>query len=97
MNEKNVYTRRHTVTGQIESGRGIIYNVILSSDAQGVTSATFYDGVNATGLNMGVFRTVTNRTDEVSFPFGYKFHKGLYVVLGDNCDGVVISIEKLNL
>ena len=97
MKPKNVYTRRITTSRQAELGAGIVYAVIVTSDGSGVTSATFYDGVDTTGVNMGVFRATANRTDEVIFNFGYKFNRGLYVVIGDNCDGVILSIEKINL
>ena len=97
MKEKNVYTRRFTATGQVEMGPGIVYTVIVSSDGQGRTSVTFYDGVDTSGINKGVFRSLANRTGDVQFPYGDKFNKGLYIVVGDNCDGVILSIEKLNL
>lgn len=97
MKEKNVYTRRFTSTGHVEKGAGLIHSIIVSSNATDATVVTLYDGVDTSGGNMGIIRVTANNINQVIFPYGYKFNKGLYIVVGDNCEGVVLSIEKINL
>jgi predicted secreted Zn-dependent protease len=96
MLHSEIYTRRFTVSGCVDTGKGIIHSVVFAANDSGNTVITLYDGVDTTGNKIAVFRALANTTNQVIFPYGYIFYKGLYLEVDANCENVIISIEKLN-
>ena len=96
---KNINSILMTATGQAHTGPGILKRVILSSAANGGTSAIVYDGTGTSGVKITPTLLVDpgieagEVTITKSLEIGSRFETGVHVVIAGTNPEVLIVIE----
>ena len=95
---KNINSIHLDATGQAHTGPGILKRVILSSGADGGTTATIYDNTSAAGNKLAPPLVVDPSIEggelviSKSFEIGAEFSTGVHVVIAGTLPECVIVI-----
>lgn len=80
-----------SATAQIKGAPGIIYGIIVNSNASGTLK--LWDALTATGnilINTYTFTTATSQV--IMFPVGINFYTGLFATIGGTADITILYV-----
>jgi len=86
---------RFTGSNKVSLSPCFVGCVLITSDGQGNTDVTLYDGESAQDPQIFKIRGTTNATKRLYFRPVLKTNRGLYVEFGSNVEEVLVEYERL--
>jgi len=86
---------RFTSSNKVSLSPCFVGTILVTSDGQGVTDITLYDGESANDPVLCKVKGTTNVTKRLYFMPPIKTNRGLYLKFGSNVEEVLIEYEKL--
>lgn len=87
----DVRTERVTTTRIVCPSPALLFSALIASDGSGDADADVYDGMGLAGKLILDLYTLDELIWQVAFMPPIVYQQGIYVVIGTNCESVLLS------
>ena len=88
---KGIAVDRVTASGQVCLAPCFVFSAVIASDGEGEADGDIYDGHSTAGKKRLDLYCVDEAMNQVRFNPPLYFDRGLYVVIGTNCESIVVQ------